>query len=501
MTRFVCVHGHFYQPPRENPWTGEVDEEITARPYHDWNERITAECYAPNGAPQSIEREGSVIELPPNYSRMSFNFGPTLLAWLEASAPATYRSILAADRASRERFSGHGSAIAQAYNHPILPLANRRDKVTQVVWGIRDFEFRFGRPPEGMGLPETAVDDATLEVLAGAGIAFTILAPRQAARVQEPGSRWREVGGDGIDPREPYRVPLPSGRSISIFFYDGVLAHAIAFGDLARSGEGFARALLSRFGGGESPELVHVATDGETYGHHFHGGERALAEALEAIESSGHARLTNYGEYLERFPPRRKAQIVPRSSWSCVHGVGRWSDDCGCSAGAAGNHPWRRALREALDWLRDTLAPLYETAASAVFKDPWSARNESIGLVLDHSPEGIERFFERHAVGSISADEKATALGLLELQRNALLMYTSCGWFFDDPTGLETRQVLRYAARTVELAEEHLGGSLEPLFLRLLERVRSGSGDRRDASELYRTLRAPFVPTAAVLPS
>jgi alpha-amylase/alpha-mannosidase (GH57 family) len=490
MSRFVCIHGHFYQPPRENPWTGEVDREVTASPYHDWNQRITAECYAPNA-----------VGSPSNYSRMSFNFGPTLLAWLEANAPETYRSVLESDRASRERFSGHGSAIAQAYNHAILPLANRRDKVTQVVWGIRDFEFRFRRRPEGMWLPETAVDDDTLEVLAKQGIAFTILAPSQAGRVRNPGGEWRKVEGARVDPREPYRVPLPSGRAISAFFYDGGLAHAIAFGDLPRSGEELARALLSRFSDDREPQLVHVATDGETYGHHFRGGDRALAGAIEAIEGSGFARLTNYGEYLERFPPRREARILPNTSWSCGHGVGRWMDDCGCSAGRSASHPWRRPLREALDWLRDALAPLYEAAASSLFRDPWVARDGSIEIALDPSAESVERFFERHAIGPLSPEERGAALGLLDLQRNALLMFTSCGWFFDDPAGLETRQVLRYAARAIELAEEHLGGSLEPLFLRLLERVRSNVGGRPDASQLYRTLRAPHVPGSAVLPS
>jgi len=486
VNRYVTVHGHFYQPPRENPWTGEVDEEVTARPYHDWNERITAECYAPNA---------------PNYARMSFNFGPTLLAWLEANAADTYEAILAADRASRERFSGHGSALAQAYNHAILPLAVGRDKTTQVAWGIRDFERRFGRRPEGMWLPETAVDDETLEVLAAEGIAFTVLAPSQAAAVREPSSRWIELDGGGIDPREPYRVPLPSGRTITVFFYDGGLSHGIAFGELARSGTDFARALLSRLDDRSGPQLVHVATDGETYGHHFRGADRALGEALARIESSGEARLTNYGEFLARFPPRLEARIVPRSSWSCAHGVGRWTDDCGCSAGAAVRHPWRRPLREALDWLRDTLAPLYSAAGAALFTDPWAARNDSIELFLDPSPASIDRFFERNSIGALSEDERSTGLGLLQLQRYAVLMYTSCGWFFDDPAGLETRQVLRYAARAVELAEEHLGGSIEPLFLRLLERVRSVSGDRPDASELYRNLRAPFTPSAAVLPS
>lgn len=477
MSRFVTVHGHFYQPPRENPWTGEVDEEVTAAPYHDWNERITAECYAPNGA-----------GLPSNYSRMSFDFGPTLLSWLEANAEETYRSILDADRESRARFSGHGSALAQAYNHAILPLANARDKVTQVHWGIRDFEHRFGRRPEGMWLPETAVDDATLEVLAAAGIAFTILSPHQTP---------------GADLREAYRVPLPSGREIAVFPYDGGLSQAIAFGGLVAGGGGdLARALLSRFDSSDVPALAHVATDGETYGHHVRGGGRALAEALDAIDGSGWARLTNYGEFLERFPPRRETRVVPNSSWSCAHGVARWSDDCGCSAGGASRHPWRRPLREALDWLRDVLAPVFEAEASRYFTDPWSARNDSIDLLLDPSQESEDRFFERHAVRRLAADERAAALDLLLLQRNALLMYTSCGWFFDDPAGLETRQVLRYAARAVEIAERRLGGSLEPLFLRLLARVRSEVGDRPDAAEIYRTLRSPHVPVveAAIRP-
>jgi alpha-amylase/alpha-mannosidase (GH57 family) len=490
VSRFVCVHGHFYQPPRENPWTGEVDLELSARPYHDWNERITAECYAPNGA-------GS----PSNYSRMSFNFGPTLLAWLETNSPGTYRSVIEADRASRARFSGHGSAIAQAYNHAILPLANRRDRVTQIAWGIRDFEFRFGRRPEGMWLPETAVDDDTLEVLAERGISFTILAPSQAARVRQPGGEWREVGPGGVDPREPYRVPLPSGRAISVFFYDGGLANAIAFGHLARSGSDLARALLGRFENSLQPQLVHVATDGETYGHHVAGGDHALTQALDAVEASGFARLTNYGEHLERFPPRREALVVSKTSWSCSHGVGRWTDDCGCSAGRAASHPWRRPLREALDWLRDTLAPLYEAAASGLLRDPWAARDDFIDVILDPSEQSVELFLERHSIVTLTPEERGHALGLLELQRNALLMYTSCGWFFDDPAGLETRQVLRYAARAVELAEEHLGGSIEPLFLRLLERVRSGLGEKPDASELYRTLRARLPPSAAALPS
>ncbi len=236
MTRFLCVHGHFYQPPRENPWTGEVGIEASAAPYPNWNERITAECYRPNARPVIVERDGSPVELPPNYSRMSFNFGPTLLSWLDSHAPDVSAAILRADRESRERFSGHGSAIAQAYHHVILPLANARDRRTQVWWGIRDFEHRFGRSPEGMWLPETAVNLETLEVLAAFGIRFTILAPQQAARVRAAGGEWLNVAGGGVDPRRPYRVRLPSGSGIDVFFYDGSASHAIAFGALSSGG-------------------------------------------------------------------------------------------------------------------------------------------------------------------------------------------------------------------------------------------------------------------------
>ncbi|HVE66899.1 MAG TPA: DUF3536 domain-containing protein, partial [Thermoanaerobaculia bacterium] len=261
-----------------------------------------------------------------------------------------------------------------------------------------------------------------------------------------------------------------------------------------------ARGLLSRFDDRHAPSLVHVATDGETDGHHVRGGDRALAEALDAIDGSGFARLTNYGEFLERFPPARETRIVPISSWSCAHGVDRWSGDCGCSAGGASRHPWRRPLREALDWLRETLAPVYEAEASRFFADPWTARNESIDIVLDPSAPSVDRFFERHAVRNLSEAERGAARDLLELQRNALLMYTSCGWFFDDPAGIETRQVLRYAARAVELARETLGGSLEPLFLTLLERVRPALDGAPDAAATYRTLRSPHVPVEAPLP-
>jgi alpha-amylase/alpha-mannosidase (GH57 family) len=456
----ICVHGHFYQPPRENPWTGAVDPQQDAHPYPDWNRKITAECYA-NIASGAL-------------SRMSFNFGPTLLSWLEKHEPQVHAAILAADSVSRARFSGHGSAIAQAYNHVILPLASARDKETQVLWGVRDFARRFGRAPEGLWLPETAVDVATLEVLARFGIRFTILAPSQARAVRPIGAeQWEVVSGEQLDTRMPYRLLLPSGREITLFFFDGAASHAVAFAPGLDSGDALARLLESRLDPAlGSPQLVHIATDGETYGHHHRERHIALARALDAIEARGVARLTNYAEFLERNPPVREVQILENTSWSCEHGLLRWSDVCGCRAGTPSPEPqlWRAPLRRALDWLRDGVAPLYEERAGEYFTDPWEARNGWIEVILDHSPESVWGFFERHARRILSPAETKDAIDLLELQRRAMLMYTSCGWFFDDPASrLETRQILHEARRVMELSEGLFGVTLEPSFLDLLE--------------------------------
>jgi len=378
--RYICIHGHFYQPPRENPWLERIEVQDSARPYHDWNERVTAESYATNAASRILDDEGRIIQIVNNYSRMSFNFGPTLLSWLEQERQEVYLAILDADRASRQRFSGHGSALAQVHNHVIMPLANRRDKRTQVLWGIRDFQRRFQRDPEGMWLPETAVDLETLDLLAEQGIAFTILSPHQAKRVRRTdGDIWGDVNGEQIDPTMPYQVRLPSGRAIAVFFYDGPISRAVAFEGLLSRGERFAGRILGAFSDARTgPQLVHIATDGETYGHHHRFGDMALAFALHYIESHGLARLTNYGEYLERHPPTREAKLYENTSWSCAHGVGRWRSDCGCNTGA---HPgwsqsWRAPLRESLDWLRDALAPRYEEMASAYLHDPWAARDD-----------------------------------------------------------------------------------------------------------------------------
>jgi alpha-amylase/alpha-mannosidase (GH57 family) len=479
MNRHLCIHGHFYQPPRENPWLEAVEVQDSAYPYHDWNERITAECYAPNAASRILDQEGRIERIVNNYARISFNFGPSLLAWLEAQRPEVYAAVLEADRQSAERFSGHGSALAQPYNHTILPLSSRRDKKTQILWGLRDFARRFGRAAEGVWLPEAAVDLESLDLLAAEGIRFTILEPQQAKRT-------------AIDTTIPYTLALPSGRTMALFFYDGATSRAVAFEGLLSSGELFASRLLSTVPESpDRPRLAHIATDGETYGHHHRHGEMALSYAIHHIETHGLARLTNYGEFLAAHPPEETVEIHENSSWSCVHGVERWRSDCGCHTGgeAGWNQRWRAPLRQALDWLRDELAPRFAEAAGEIFADPWAARDGYIDVVLDRSPESVAAFFDRHAGRELEQEERTRALELLEMQRLALLMYTSCGWFFSDLAGIETLQVLRYAGRAVQLAEQLFGGAPEAIekdFLPRLARARSNVAAKGTGRDLYR---------------
>ena len=536
--RYVCIHGHFYQPPRENPWLETVEIQGSAAPYHDWNERITAECYAPNGAARIVNGKNKIIRILNNYGRISFNFGPTLLSWLQVNAHRVYQMILDADVKSQQRFSGHGSAIAQVYNHIIMPLASRRDKITQIRWGIADFESRFGRKPEGMWLAETAVDTETLDLMAAHGIRFVILAPHQCARVRpvaapvkaakgksklsakqaakdgsaeaisaptpdgiSPGDAkdseeaakeipWTETPTANVDTTRAYVVRLKENRSIAAFFYDGPRSRAIAFEGLLNNGEGFAKRLLSGFSEKSShAQLVHVATDGESYGHHHRYGEMALAWALKWIEAEGRAKLTNYGEFLEKFPPAYEAEIFDDTSWSCAHGVERWRSNCGCNSGIPGwNQQWRKPLREALDWLRDTVAPLVKKRGEALFKDVDAARDGFIQVVLDRSRESVDAFLAIHATHELGVSERTMALGLMELERHAQLMYTSCGWFFDEISGIETVQVIAYAARVLQLARALFGeeaATLEPEFVRQLGAAPSNIPAQKDGATVY----------------
>jgi alpha-amylase/alpha-mannosidase (GH57 family) len=496
MERYVCIHGHFYQPPRENAWLEFVELQDSAYPFHDWNERITAECYAPNATSRILDGFNNVERIVNNYAHISFNFGPTLLAWLADHEPDVYREILEADVESQRRYSGHGSAIAQAYNHAILPLCNTRDKFTQIYWGLRDFQFRFQRDPESMWLPETAVDTEVLEILAQFGIKFILLSPFQAKRTKRlRGRAWKDVNGGKVDPSTPYVIKLPSGRRITVFFYDGPISQAIAFEKLLERGENLASRLISAFSDGKRPwpQIVHIATDGETYGHHHKRGEMALAYALHHIESNKLARLTNYGEYLEKHPPVTEAEIWDRSAWSCSHGVERWNSNCGCNSGG---HPgwdqeWRFPLRSAFDWLRDTIIPKYEQHGGELLQDPWHARNEYIGVILNRTHDSREAFFHAHATHQLNEQEQVTALKLLEMQRHAMLMYTSCGWFFDELSGIETTQVIQYAARALELYEELFDDPIEDQFLQRLEHAKSNIPEHQDGRRIYEKFVRP----------
>lgn len=530
--RFVCIHGHFYQPPRENPWLETVEVQDSASPYHDWNERICSECYATNGAARIENDKNQITRIVNNYARMSFNFGPTLLSWLRENAPRTHRMIVDGERRSRRTFKEHSSALAQVYNHIIMPLANERDRITQIRWGIADYQYHYGAPPAGMWLAETAVDSRTLELLANNGIKFTVLAPHQCKRVRplkaetgvasddsvetekatleetdttvvnavaavegdaEPEKPkeivWIDTPDAAVDTTQPYIVRFKSGQSIAVFFYDGPISRAIAFEGLLNSGENFVARLKTGFKDNARPQLVHVATDGESYGHHHKHGEMALAYAARLLEQDKTVRLTNYGNYLTQFPPEYECEIVENSSWSCAHGVERWRSNCGCNGGKPGwSQEWRGPLRKALDELRDAIAPLTEEEGKKLFKDVWAARNGYIQVILYRSNDSTDRFFNEYQHHPLSAEERVRALELMEMQRNAQLMYTSCGWFFDDISGIETVQVIAYAARVLQLAREVFGeraSGLEAVLVTQLKEAKSNVPSAGDGARIY----------------
>ncbi len=494
--RYLCIHCHFYQPPRENPWLEEIELQDSAYPYHDWNERITAECYGPNLAARILDDRDRITCIVNNYSKISFNFGPTLLSWAAEHAPDAYRGLLDADRQSQKHFSGHGSAMAQAYNHIIMPLANSRDKQTQIRWGYQDFVSRFGRAPEGMWLPETAVDIETLDLMAKAGLSFAILAPHQAKRVRSlNGGSWTDVSGSRVDPTRAYLFNTPSGRKINLFFYDGPISQAVAFEKLLDNGEKFASRLMGGFSDSRPfDQMVHIATDGETYGHHHRHGEMALAYTLDYLEKRKFARLTNYGEFLELSPPAFEVEIHENTAWSCMHGVERWRSNCGCNSGRVGwNQEWRKPLREALDWLRDCINPQFETLGLTLLRDPWSARDAYIEVVLDRRPEVRQRFGKEEFARELTDDEQVIVWKLMELQRHAMLMYTSCGWFFDDLSGIETVQVIQYAGRVVQLAEQLFKVPLEAEFLLRLALAKSNRPDYGSGEDIYRRFVKPSI--------
>jgi hypothetical protein len=478
----LIVHGHFYQPPRENPFLDVVEAEPSAAPFHDWNQRIERECYRAVTAARLTSGDGRIRGIVNTLEFISFNFGPTLLEWMEQEARNTYAAILAADRASAARLGGHGNAIAQPYHHTILPLASRHDKETEVRWGIADFKRRFGRDPEGMWLPETAVDDETLDVLAAAGIRFTILAPHQI--VERP-ARGR-----------PALYRTRGGRTIAVCPYDGDLSHRIAFGGALHDAMGWVNQMVASGAALGDDGVLSAATDGETYGHHHKFGEMALARALEEMPRSGW-RVENFAAYLARVPATLEVRLVEPSSWSCAHGVERWRSDCGCriDPNRAWTQAWRAPLRRALEGLAAGLHVLYEREGRENIRDPWEAR-DAYGAVVASDAPALHRFAQEVASAPDDPETVVRVRELLEMERDALRMFTSCAWFFDDVAGLESQQVLRYAARAISLAGAE-GRGLEAAFLDDLAAATSNDPTAGNGRDVYLRHARPAIPAPA----
>ena len=498
---YLTIHGHFYQPPRENPWLEAIEVQESAKPFHDWNERINFECYSPNSVSRIVNSQNKILNIVSNYRRMSYNFGPTLLSWMEEHDPRTYERIIEADTLSMQKHNGHGNALAQVYNHIILPLANERDKYTQVIWGIKDFIYRYGHKPEGIWLAETAIDYDTLDVLIECGIKFTVLSPFQALKVRpmdEKDAKWTDVSSGNIDPGRAYRCYSKKDpeKYLDLFFYDGAISKSVAFDNLLQNGEKFVNRLKEGISAERNyNQLVNIATDGESYGHHTKFGDMALSYVLKSrVEKEGFV-LTNYAEYLELEPPVVEVEIKPVSSWSCFHGVERWNSDCGCQTGGQPNwnQKWRKPLREALDYLRDKLAEIYEKQEGELLKDAWKARNDYIEVILDRDEDNIKNFISKHQKYALSKDETVKAIKLLEMQRQTQLMYTSCGWFFCEISGIETVQILKYAARAIQLAQEFVDYEIEPEFLNILSNAQSNIIEYGTGKDIYERWVEPSV--------
>ena len=496
MPNYLTIHGHFYQPPRENPWLEYLEPQESALPCHDWNERICKECYAPNSISKIVGDNGKIVDIVNNYAHISYNFGPTLLSWLEKYSPHTYEQIIKSDIESAKANNGHGNAIAQVYNHIILPLANLRDKYTQVIWGIEDFKSRFGRMPEGIWLAETACDDETLGVLADCGIKFTILSPYQAKSCRKTGTEnWKNVENGEIDTTVPYRYNIKSnGKSIDLFFYNAKISQAVAFEELLKDGKRFTDKLLTGVPK-EDSRLVNIATDGESYGHHTKFGDMTLSYILKIKAEQEGFTIINYANYLEKFPPENEVEIKPVSSWSCFHGVGRWKEDCGCSTGgmAGWNQKWRKPLREALDFLRDKLAKITEEQGKLYFDDVWSARNNYINVILKRNKNTVKEFSDKNLKTNLDENSVSKAFCLMEMQRQTMLMYTSCGWFFNDISGIETIQILKYASRAIQIASEFTEEDLESKFLEILKDAKSNIPEYGNGKDIYENFVKPSV--------
>ena len=489
----VIVHAHCYQPPREDPWLEVIEAEPSAAPDHDWNARIDRECYRRLGATELRKRDSRAAHRDPDaraglsqiinlYAWCSFDAGATLCEWLEQAAPQTLQAMIDGDRASVQRL-GFGNAIAAPYHHIILPLATRRDKVTEVRWGLADFRRRFGRDAQGMWLPECAVDEETLDVLAQEGVKFTILAPYQI----------RGATGDGM----PVNWRCTSNRTLAILPYDGNLAGEVAFGGLLQNPAALAGRLVGTPNPIDAPRCTTLATDGETFGHHHRNGDVTLATALHAISANDAGRITNAAALIAAFPPSREVSLVSPSSWSCAHGVERWRSDCGCKLDSSANtsQRWRRPLREAVDWLGNRCNEIFEREGQKLFnEDPWSVRDKCGAVVaMDGAPL---HEFVRTVVRQPQNDEAVQrARSLLELQRAVLRTFTSCAWFFDDVVRIETRQVLRYAARAIELSG--MASRLQSELTQILSLAVSNDSEAGTAADLYIREALPHINASA----
>lgn len=498
---FLTIHGHFYQPPRENPWLEAIELQDSALPFHDWNERINKECYNPNSISKIVDNRNRILDVVNNYEHMSFNFGPTLLSWMEHFAPLTYERIIKADIESVSEHSGHGNAMAQVYNHIIMPLANENDKQTQIKWGIRDFEYRFGRKPEGMWLAETAVDDETLKYLEENGIKFTVLSPYQALKFRQEGDKdWQDVSWGNIDPARSYRYYIKSapGKFIDLFFYDGAISRSVAFDELLKDGNKFIKRLKEGISDcRDYPQLINIATDGESYGHHTKFGDMALSYVLKIRAKDEGFKITNYAEYLDKYRSNCEVDIKQASSWSCFHGVGRWKEDCGCSTGGhpGWNQKWRKPLRDALDYLRDELIVVFENEGQKYFDNVWNVRNKYINVILDRNEMNVKKFQQENFKPDLTDDDKVHAMELLEIQRQAMLMYTSCGWFFSEISGIETVQIMKYAARAMQLAARFTSKNLEEKFLEILSQAKSNIPEFGTGKDIFERFVKPSIIT------
>jgi hypothetical protein len=499
MDKYICIHGHFYQPQRANPWLETIELQGEAYPWHDWNEKINAECYMVNGGAHLLDSQNRLIRILNNYSRISFNFGPTLLSWIKMHDRKTHASIVNADIASRSVFSGHGSAIAQIYNHIIMPLASRQDKIIEVAWAVSDFEANFGRKPEGIWLSETAVDTETLEVCADFGIKFTVLSPNQAKAVRKitkdpVNPPWLDVSDGSVNTRMPYICELPEGRSINIFFYDDAVSSKVSFGDLLKDGETFAKSITGLPPQKqELPEIISISSDGETYGHHHQFGEMALSYCIDYIESKKLAKITVFGEYLQMYPPLYEVRIIENSSWSCSHGIGRWKDDCGCATGSE-NHPefnqkWRAPLREAIDWLAAINSSVYTEQVKRYLKpdisNPDEAIKSYISIMDNRTGKAAEKYFSLFLKNPLEKTERIVFLKLLEAYRQSLFMQSSDAWFFDDISRIESIQIMRHACRAMEILTELTGRDFESQFLKILKKAKSNRPEYGDGESIY----------------